>query len=275
MESPCEVSIECQGQAAAEALASLAQAEGMRIERKFSRHRDDNIVYRINHSRDGLEVDEETAHLIDFVNKSYYLSDGRFDVTSGILRRAWHFGKGARVPQQSELDPLLQHIGWHRVRWNRPQLGLPEGMEIDFDGIAREYAVDSALTRLVEQTDVPVMVKFGSACRASGPMENGSSWMTGIEDPHRKGDATAVIHLNQGALATSGDIHECLEQDGRRYSNILNPRTGWPNPDAPLSVTVASATCTEAVILSTLAMLQGADAENFLENQRVKHWCFR
>jgi thiamine biosynthesis lipoprotein len=55
----------------------------------------------------------------------------------------------------------------------------------------------------------------------------------------------------------------------------LNPRTGWPNTDSPLSVTVAAATCTEAGILSTLAMLQGKDAESFLDQQDARYWCYR
>jgi thiamine biosynthesis lipoprotein len=55
----------------------------------------------------------------------------------------------------------------------------------------------------------------------------------------------------------------------------LNPRTGWPNPNSPLSVTIAAPTCTEAGILSTLAMLQGKDAEKFLDQQGFKYWCYR
>jgi len=275
MASPCEVLIECRNQAEAESLALLAQAEAMRIEQKFSRYRDDNIVYRINNGGGSFEVDDETARLLDFANKCYYLSDGWFDITSGILRRAWNFSDTARVPTRAEIDPLLEKIGWHRIRWNPPVLSVPEGMEIDFGGIGKEYAVDSALAKLSAQSDVPVMVNFGGDCHASGPMNDGSSWMTGIENPHRHGDATAVIQLRQGALATSGDVYKYLEKDGRRYGHILNPRTGWPATDAPLSVTVASGTCTEAGILSTLAMLQGVNAESFLDDQGVKYWCFR
>ena len=99
--------------------------------------------------------------------------------------------------------------------------------------------------------------------------------MTGIEDPHRPGDASAVIQLKQGALATSGDVFKFIEQDGKRYGHILNPLSGWPDPDSPLSVTVAAPTCTEAGILSTLAMLQGKDAEVFLDSQGVNYWCYR
>ena len=275
MASPCEVLIECDRESPARKLIGIAQREAERIEQKFSRYRDDNIVHRINRSGARVTVDDETARLLDFAQNCYDLSDGCFDITSGILRRAWKFDKGARIPQQQDIDPLLPHIGWEKVSWEKPNLTVPQGMEIDFGGIGKEYAVDSALRLLTHASNHSVMVNFGGDCSASGPMADGSPWMTGIEDPHRPGDATAVIQLKGGALATSGDVFKYIEQDGVRYGHILNPQTGWPNTESPLSVTVAAATCTEAGILSTLAMLQGRDAEVFLERQGVKFWCYR
>jgi thiamine biosynthesis lipoprotein len=64
-------------------------------------------------------------------------------------------------------------------------------------------------------------------------------------------------------------------QDGIRYSHILDPTTGWPVRDAPRSITVAADTCTQAGMLATLAMLNGPDAEHFLEAQAVRFWCYR
>ncbi|MDH3389044.1 MAG: FAD:protein FMN transferase [Gammaproteobacteria bacterium] len=275
MASPCEVLIECDRTTQARGLIAIAQQEAERIEHKFSRYRDDNIVHRINSGGERIAVDEETARLLDFAQNCYDLSDGWFDITSGILRRAWRFGDGAQIPGQNAIDRLLPHIGWEKVTWKKPGLTVPEGMEIDFGGIGKEYAVDSALALLTRETDNSVMVNFGGDCSASGPLADGSPWMTGIEDPRRPGDATAVIQLKGGALATSGDVFKYIEQDGVRYGHILNPQTGWPNTESPLSVTVAAATCTEAGILSTLAMLQGKDAEAFLDRQDVKYWCYR
>ncbi len=275
MASPCEVLIECEQESEARQLSELAQQEALRIEKKFSRYRDDNIVHRINQGGDDIQVDDETARLLDFAQHCYELSEGWFDITSGVLRRAWQFKPGARIPSQRQIDRLLPQVGWHKLRWNKPRLGMPENMEIDFGGIGKEYAVDSALNLLRASTGNSVMVNFGGDCNASGPLADGSAWMTGIENPHRPGDASAVIQLRLGALATSGDVFKFIEQGGRRYGHILNPRTGWPNTSSPLSVTVAAATCTEAGILSTLAMLQGKSAETFLDQQDLKYWCYR
>jgi thiamine biosynthesis lipoprotein len=84
-----------------------------------------------------------------------------------------------------------------------------------------------------------------------------------------------ILDLEHGALATSGDSRRYLLKDGVRYGHILDPRTGWPVPDAPRSVTVAASSCTEAGLLSTLALLQGARAEEFLEEQGARFWLLR
>ena len=72
--------------------------------------------------------------------------------------------------------------------------------------------------------------------------------------------------------ATSGDSRRFLLKEGVRYGHILDPRTGWPVANAPRSVTVAASSCTEAGLLATLAMLEGAGARSFLEGQGVRHW---
>ncbi len=275
MASPCEILIECERKSQARELIVLAQQEADRIEQKFSRYLDDNIVHQINEGGGCIEVDVETARLLDFAQHCHSLSEGWFDITSGILRRAWNFNQHGRIPKQHEIDQLLPHIGWEKVTWEKPNLTVPKEMEIDFGGIGKEYAVDSVLTLLKRQTEGSFLVNFGGDCHASGPLGDGSPWMTGIENPHRPGDASAVIQLKNGALATSGDVFKFIKHAGKRYGHILNPKTGWPNTNSPLSVTVAAATCTEAGILSTLAMLQGKDAEQFLDRQDIKYWCYR
>ena len=81
-----------------------------------------------------------------------------------------------------------------------------------------------------------------------------------------------VLELEHGALATSGDSRRYLLKNGVRYGHILDPRTGWPVPGSPRSVTVAASTCTEAGLLSTLALLHGARAQQFLEEEGVRYW---
>ena len=117
----------------------------------------------------------------------------------------------------------------------------------------------------------PFLVNFGGDLRASGPPAHGT-WQVGVERAEGDGVAAMLLELEHGALATSGDSHRFLLKGGVRYGHILDPHTGWPVVGAPRSVTVAASSCTEAGLLSTLALLQGAKAKEFLEAQGVRHW---
>ena len=84
-----------------------------------------------------------------------------------------------------------------------------------------------------------------------------------------------LVKIFQGGLATSGDARRYLLHEGKRYSHILNPKTGYPVEEPPRSVTVAADSCTQAGLLATLAMLQGKGAEDFLASQGLTHWVYR
>jgi FAD:protein FMN transferase len=280
MASPCEVLVEGADEATARRLVAVARDEALRIEHKFSRYRDDSVVATL-HAAGGapVEVDDETALLLDFAAQCHQLSDGLFDITSGVLRAAWRFDGSDRLPDPALVRALRERVGWPRVTWQRPWLTLPAGMEIDFGGIGKEYAVDRVLALLCAQTQCPLLVNFGGDLAVNGPRSDGRPWQVGIERPEHDGSAAgaaaATLELSAGALATSGDARRFLLKDGVRYGHILDPRSGWPVRDAPRSVTVAAPTCSEAGVLATLAMLQGAAADTWLAAQQMPHWLLR
>jgi len=140
-----------------------------------------------------------------------------------------------------------------------------------FGGIGKEYAVDRAYDLLAAQYAGPFLVNFGGDLRANRPPPNGP-WQVGIERPDTDQTAGMVLDLERGALATSGDSRRFLLQDTVLHGHILDPRTGWPVPESPRSVTVAASSCTEAGLLSTLALLHGAQARAFLEVQGARYW---
>lgn len=276
MASPCEVHIELGSRKRAAQLVEIARGEALRIEAAFSRYRRDNLVHQINNAGGkSVRVDEEMARMIDFADLSYQISDGLFDVTSGVLRQAWQFDGSDRLPSQHSVASLLEHVGWSRVVWENPSFTQPVGMQIDFGGIAKEYAVDRVVTLLREQIAAPFMVNFGGDLHASGAPAGTGFWAVGIESVDQQGSAAKTIQLHRGALCTSGDARRYILKDGVRYGHVLDPTTGWPVVDAPSSVTVAGNTCTEAGILSTLAILKGCEAESFLDEQEVTYWCQR
>jgi len=276
MASPCELHVELGSRKRATQLAQIAFTEAMRIEAAFSRYRDDNTVHRINTGA-GLpvRVGDEMARMLDFADMSYQLSNGLFDITSGVLRNAWQFDGSDRLPSAESVSSLLAHVGWGRVSWDNPLFTLPQGMQIDFGGIAKEYAVDRVVSLLREQCSAPFMVNFGGDLHAAGAPAATGFWAVGIEAVDQQTNAVETIQLHRGALCTSGDARRYLIKDGVRYGHVLDPTTGWPVVDAPSSVTVAGNTCTEAGILSTLALLKGDQAEHFLDEQGVTYWCQR
>jgi thiamine biosynthesis lipoprotein len=269
MASPCELLCRVSDQEHAQRLLDTVADEALRIERKFSRYRDDNIMHRINAGAgDWVEVDEETQRLLDYADTCYQLSEGRFDVTSGVLRQAWTFDCSDRLPEPQAVTALLDRVGWRRVERRPGALRLQPGMELDFGGIGKEYAVDRALGLAAAMTSADLLVNFGGdlAARAEQP------WQVGLEAA-RGGGAQGQFGLTRGALATSGDSRRYLQRDGIRYSHVLDPATGWPVSGGPYSVTVAAGHCTQAGMLATLALLQGEKAEDFLRQQGVRYWC--
>ena len=284
MGSPCEVLVDSSLEQLAQAVASAVAACAQRIEQKFSRYRPDNIVAQINTAEGRpVEVDDETARLFDFAELAWRLSDGKFDITSGALRRAWKFDGGTRMPDAAEIDALLPLVGWSRVHWQRPVLTMLPGMEIDLGGIGKEYAVDQALAAAAAVTTEPVLINFGGDLAVTGPRCDGRPWRVGIESIGSATQTVAdsaltasrLIDLSAGALATSGDTYRFVSAAGERMPHILDPRSGTPVRGAPRSVTVAAETCTQAGLWCTLAMLEGTGAEAFLQRESVRHWVQR
>lgn len=278
MASPCELLVDGGSENEAERSLGLARDEALRVEHKYSRYRADSELSRW-HAQGGqaIQVDDESAGLLDLAALAHQLSGGLFDISSGVLREVWRFDGSDRLPEVADVVRVVARVGWERVGWRRPWLSVPPGMELDLGGLGKEYAADRVLRLLREKTDRPLLVNLGGDLVASGPRANGEPWYVGIERPAAEtaSQAAGLIALRGGALATSGDARRYLLKDGVRYSHILDPRSGWPVLGAPRSVTVAAPTCTEAGLMATLAMLQGAGAEALLAAQGLPHWVQR
>jgi thiamine biosynthesis lipoprotein len=272
MEAEHELTIDAADASTAAAAARAATAEVQRIEAKYSRYRDDAITSRINRAagRAAVPIDTETAALLRYADECHRLSDAAFDVTSGVLRRAWDFRRDPpRLPQASEVDALRRLIGWARVEWSETSIRLPEaGMEIDFGGIGKEYAADRAATVLADAGVANALVNLAGDVRALGSQPTGAPWRVGIVHPRKPGGVIGAVELRDAAVATSGDYERYFEIQGRRYCHILDPRTGWPM-DRWQSVSVVAPLCIVAGSLATIAMLR-PDAATFLREQRYR-----
>ena len=270
----CEILLDSKDWSIGGRQLDLAIKEACRIEKKYSRYIQGNIIDQMNTS-DGspMAVDEETAGLLDYASECYHMSDGLFDITTGVLRKIWRFDAGARVsePSAADLERVRSCVGWDKIEWKKPFLRLPLGFEIDLGGICKEYAADRVLELLIHRQPISTCVNLGGDIATAGE----KLWSIGIEDPPRPGKIIHTIQIRKGGLATSGTTKRFVTLDGTILGHILNPQTGWPVRNAPTSVTVAGRTCTEAGFWSTMAVLQGDHAEDFLKEQSLEFWCYR
>ncbi|TAG04161.1 MAG: FAD:protein FMN transferase [Burkholderiales bacterium] len=271
MACDCELLIVADNELGARAAAVAAIEEVRRIEHKYSRYRADSVVAEINANAGGaslVSIDEETAQLIAFADQLFAASGGLFDITSGVLRRAWNF-KNAELPSNALIAEMVALIGWQRVERNARQLRLREsGMEIDFGGFGKEYAADRAASVLIERGVANALVNLGGDVRALGHRGDGAPWRLGIRHPRVDGETLASIPLVNTALATSGDYERFVDVGGVRYCHVLNPKTGWPVQHWQ-SISVVAPVCAAAGALATIAMLKGTEALPFLREQGV------
>lgn len=275
MGSPCDIKFfaTCAKQAAAAMRAAIARVQV--LERKYSRYQDDTITSRINHAagtQEWVDLDQETYQLLRLAEQGYQLSEGLFDITSGILRQVWDF-KLSKRPSADALAAVLPRIGWHHVclRQNGMSAGAAEnpdapagwavqlprqGMEVDFGGLVKEYAADAASTVLRAHGVTSGIVDLGGDLSIIGPHPQQGRWSIGVRDPRAPSHPISLLGVDSGAVATSGDYERFFEQNGRRYCHILNPKTGWPTQGFS-SVTVVAQPCVVAGMAATIAMLKG------------------
>ena len=251
-------------------VAKQAIDEVARVERKYSRYRSGSIVSRINDSAGSgwVECDEETISLFGYADALFANSDGLFDITAGILRKAWDFSNPIR-PDLQELRLLIEKIGWDKVERKESSVRLPiPGMEIDFGGFAKEYAADRAAALLHCAGVRHGYVNLAGDIRVVGPKPDGEPWLIGIRHPRDPDLLIASLPLTSGALATSGDYERYIEIEGNRYCHVLNPRTGMPVREWQ-SVSVSAPLAVHAGSCTTIAMLKESEALPFLETSAM------
>jgi len=244
---------------------SAAFEEIRRIDLLLSIHKTNSETARLNASAATKPV--EVSPELNFVlSKSLDIArrtDGAFDATIGPLAQLWGFiWKEYRLPSEVELERVLPLVGYRKVviETNGVTARVSfarAGMFLDFGGIGKGYAVDRAIEILRERGVTKAMVKAGGDLRVIGTPPGKNGWEVQIEDPAKRGKRTTIV-LREGALSTSGNYENFFEVDGRRYSHIIDPRSGMP-VEGVVSCTVTAQTCLESDAYATGFFVMGAE----------------
>ena len=262
MGSPCALVIYESKKNSSRSIVDQVLGEVSRLEHKYSRYRSDSVTSEINRAAKHtcrtsrrISLDQETAALLDYANVAFEQSAGLFDITSGVFREAWDFGSG-RLPLESAIQQIKQRVGWNRLSWKNPELSFSiAGMQLDFGGYVKEYAVDRVCLLLKKMKVKHGLIDMGGDIGVVGPRPDGESWNIGIRDPREPERAIASIELESGAIASSGDYERFMQVNGKRYCHILNPIIGWP-VSYWSSVSVVADQCLVAGSASTITMLK-------------------
>ena len=247
-------------------LADAAFREIRRIDDKYS-HTDDSIVGKINKAgKEGLEIDEETAFILSSAKKIAEITDGAFDPTIYPLTALWGFDdieSEKTIPSDTEIEDIINKVNYENIIFdeNNPSfVRLLNGSEIDLSGIAKGYAVDSALA-IIKSLDEKATgyIDAGGDIGIIGPKYGERPWIIGIRNPRGDSELDVVeyIYLYDGSVATSGDYENYFIENGIRYHHLFDSETGFPSRSGVISSTVVSSSTMMADAFATAAFVLG------------------
>jgi len=240
------------------ALDALDEVE--RIEQLLSVFRFDSEVHSINLTahESPVRLDKELFDLIALCIRLAEETDGAVDITSGCLWKAWGFSRRqGRIPSVEELDHAREHTGWQFLELDETAQTIrftKQGIELNFGCVGKGFALDIAAEKLREHA----VDRFLFSGGLSSLLASGCDWRIGIAHPLRPGQRLRELALNNVAVSTSSSQKQFFRHRGRRYSHLIDPRTGQP-AEKVLSATVLAPTATLAELLSTAFFVLGAE----------------
>lgn len=214
---------------------------------------------------DPISITDSLAKILSEANKVHDQSDGAFDITLMPLTDIWGFGRKnvKKVPSEQEIETALNSVGQKSLLvLDQKRLTLRKKIDdasVDLSGIAKGFAIDQISDSLKAKGISDFLVEIGGDLYASGEKGPKSPWVIGIEKPdQRLGEVNVILRITNKAVATSGDYRNFFEKDNRRYSHIIDPKTGRPISHQTASVTVLADNAMNADAWATAMMVLGA-----------------
>ena len=237
-----------------------------RLENIFSFYKESSELSRLNRSFDtSVKVSDELFDILKLSYQVYAMSGGAFDPASGNLFKLWKglIAKGGtgRLPSADEIAEIKKNCGFNFVELYEKDKTVTlrrRGLSIDLAAIADGYMVDQAALKLKKAGISGAIVDLGGDIYCLGRNSN-RPWRVGIKDAPEVSDIIATQNIEDEGAATSGNYEQFFELNGKQYSHLIDPKTGYPVDDKMISVTVIAKNCTTADSLSTAFFVMGVD----------------
>lgn len=263
MGTDIEMTVSADDGSKAEAAFSAAISELKRIEDEMSEWKEGTYVSEINRNAGNkpVKVPDELFNVIAASKVVSGLSNGAFDVSWAALRGLWDFTSGKnQVPTDEELKkrlPLINYMNIELDENNRTVFLKKKGMNIGLGAIAKGYAVDMAMKKIVNLGIKNAIVKAGGDMRVQGVGEDGRPWEIGIRHPRDRFKLLAELPLSNISISTSGDYERFFIKDGVLYHHIIDVKTGYPAAMGCQSVTILAPDTMTSDALSTAVFVLG------------------
>ena len=272
MGSSFEITVVAEDEDFAKESLAIAKKEIIRIENLISSWDQKSETSRINRNAGiaAVEVSKELFDLIFRAQQISKLSSGAFDLTFAAIDKLWNFdGRESEMPNPDALNASVFNIGYQLIELDEESLTvfLPKkGMKIGFGAIGKGYAADRAKQLLVERRVLGGIINASGDMNTWGTKPDGSSWTIGIVNPMNNKKVFSWFSLEHNSVVTSGDYEKFTQINGRRYSHIIDPRTGIPSQGI-VSCTVFAGKAELADAIATAVFVMGVESGLFLIDQ--------
>ncbi|MFB9105487.1 FAD:protein FMN transferase [Algibacter miyuki] len=255
-----------------------AVSEITRIEKLISSWDENSQTSAINKNAgiEPVKVDLELFSLIERAIGISKLTDGAFDISYASMDRIWHFdGSMTVMPPENKIKASVAKVGFQNIvldKVNTTVFLKLEGMKIGFGAIGKGYAADKAKALLIEKGVVSGIINASGDMNTWGKQPDGTAWKVAITNPMNKNKVFALLPITNGAVVTSGNYEKYVNFKGKRYTHIIDPRTGYPSSGI-ISVTVFAPKAELADALATSVFVMGKEAGLDRINQLPKIEC--
>ena len=231
-------------------------AEIKRLDTLFSTYITGNEMWRINNSEsDSIVVDKEIFYILKKCGELYKLTDGAFDPAVGNIIDIIGFEKGSpHLPSPEQIKQALKLVGWKHVQLKEPNILIkPKHIKLSFNACIPGYAADRVASIMSKYGINDFLVNTGGEIFAKG-----DNWKVGIQHPRKRNELLNAVKIDGISITTSGDYEQYFKKNGKRYTHIFNPVTGYPANECE-AVTIIAKDALTSDALSTGIFVMGPE----------------